>query len=166
MILRLFDFLTLQSGSSASIKWAIYRVLGSAHAELDFAAVLQAVPPRRVRETPPDVHDDEGCFDGHCRSLDNHQDGQTTVRRSAIPAAESRGRGFEHKVTWLHDSLLDLHQMGLDPFDYINYSACCIISPICRRGWQRSNRSSKTMARSELCSTDNTAGLVFIRCRS
>ena len=77
--------MTLQSGSSASIKWTIYRVLGSARAELDFAAVLQAVPPRRVRETPPDIHDDEGCFDGHCRSLDNHQDGQTTVRRSAIP---------------------------------------------------------------------------------
>ena len=33
-----------------------------------------------------------------------------------------RCRGFEHKVTWLHGSLLDLPQMGLDPFDYINCS--------------------------------------------
>lgn len=39
-----------------------------------------------------------------------------------IARERARCRGFEDKITWLNGSLLDLPQMGLESFDYINCS--------------------------------------------
>lgn len=39
-----------------------------------------------------------------------------------IARERTRCRGFEDKITWMKGSLLDLPDMGLEPFDYINCS--------------------------------------------
>lgn len=46
------------------------------------------------------------------------------ISKASTRIAQERAevRGFRKRITWLHGSLLDLPEMGLEPFDYINCS--------------------------------------------